>query len=131
MVHDIVLSWPDLYLYPIMNFHETMGDAIIYNFTVDGFDLTDCLIRGELYDLNTSIKISNHLVGSESAPDIIVTDLLKGKFTATIHTGLTATMQQYSQVEFSIWDRHGNKFTIMQQPVRFTFERIIGQNPLF
>lgn len=143
MIHNIVLSFPNINLQNILKFQETRGDAIVYNFIVDGLDLTNCQIRGEIYDLNTSVKMANALGGALSAPEIVVTDAVNGKFTATCHTGLTATFQPFGQVEFTITDGSGNKWTILQQPIAFTFERIIwsdetqnrvadtGQDPLF
>lgn len=126
MEHWINLAWPvdSLQMAKIWNFHEVMGDAIIFHFSINT-DVTDWALRGEIYDLNTSIRLANELGGSRSAPEIVVTDTVNGVFTVTCHTGLTATMQQYAQVEFAGWDASGNKFTIMQQPIRFTFERII------
>jgi acyl-CoA reductase-like NAD-dependent aldehyde dehydrogenase len=127
MIHNIVLSYPNINLECIYHFREVMGDAIIYNFTVDGLDLTGATIRGEVYDLNTSIRMVNDptLTLPGVSPQIVVTDAKNGKFTATVATGQTATMQQYGCVEFSVWDAHGNKFTLMQQAIAFTFERIV------
>ena len=145
MIYDINLAWPvDPYqLKKIREFQEVMGDTIVYNFTLDGLDLTNCQIRGELYDLNTSIRLVNDLASPISAPEIVVTDAANGKFTATVTAGLTAVMQNYANVEFDITLANGQRFTILQQPIHFTFERIVwgpenqnitnnsNENPLF
>ena len=130
MINNVILAWPvdTLQLNKIRNFREVMGDAIIYNFTIDGLDLTGCAIRGEIYDLNTSIRMANDIAVPISSPEIVVTDEAKGMFTATVTTGLTSIMQNYADVEFEVTLPSGAKFTILQQPIHFTFERIVWLN---
>jgi hypothetical protein len=122
---NIVILWPNINLEKIYNWKSTLGDAIIFNFQIAGLDLTGYQIRGEIYDLNTSVRLADSLGGPISAPEIIVTDATNGKFTAHVATGLTATMQKYSQVEFSLIDPDGNKTTIIQQAIWLHPERII------
>lgn len=129
MIHDIVLSFPNIKLDRIYNFIEVKGDSILFNFTIDGVDLTNWEIRGEVYDLNTSIRLaSSNVDGVGSAPEIVVTDAINGKFTATIAHGATGTFQKYGQVEFNIIDSSDHKYTIMQQLITFNNERIIWEN---
>lgn len=140
MIHDIVLQLnPNLD--KLFHFTEVNGDTIVFNFTIDGVDLTGWEIRGEVYDLNTSIRLANTNAGGGSAPNIDDSEAADGKFTATVDAGATGTFQKYGQVEFTLTNPQGHKFTIMQQLITFSFERIIwtnpgdgvteGQNPLF
>ena len=144
MIFTCILLWPNINLEKIYNFKSVEGDTIQWNFQIVGLDLTNYAIRGEVYDLNTSIRMANTLGGAQSAPEIVVTDALNGKFTATVSAGATASMQKYAQVEFEITSNSGVKTTIMQQAIAFTFPRIIwttetqnlndngdGENPLF
>lgn len=148
MEHWINLSWPVDYwqLEKIYDFYEVRADAIIYHIKILGFNLTDCAIRGEIYDLNVSNRLASELGGPISAPEIVINHASDeySEFTATCDAGLTATMQPYAQVEFSITDANGNKYTIMQQPIHFNYQRIIwteesqnnseesdGEDPLF
>lgn len=151
MILTCTLLWPNINLEKIYNFRCVKADAIIFNFKIVGVNLTNYAIRGEVYDLNTSIRLANTLGGAASAPEIVVTYTSDeySTFTATVASGLTATMQPYGQVEFSFVDNNGNgnKTTILQQSISFWNERIIwlnetqgvneddteyyGQNPLF
>ena len=127
-IQPIKILWPKFNLEKTYSFHCVMGDTIVWTFVIVGLNLTGYAIRGELYDLNTSIRMANDVAGSISAPEIVITEASDeySIFTATVDVGLTATMQQYSQIEFAIWqDYSGPKTTIFQQPIRFTFERII------
>lgn len=128
MIVNCVLLWPNINLEKQYNFKAVLGDTIVWNIQIVGLDLTNMAIRGELYDLNTSNRMANALGGAESAPEIVVTDAVNGKFTATTFAGLTSTMQLYSQVEFSVTDATGAQTTIMQQAVTFSPARIIWQN---
>jgi hypothetical protein len=151
MEHWINLEWPvdSWQLEKIFDFYEVRNDTIVWNFKINGLDLTNYEIRGELYDLNVSNLMANDLAGPVSAPQIVVTDTgsVSGiaKFTATIAAGLTSAMQPYSQVEFQLTSPTGAVYTIMQQPIHFQFQRIVwtneasevaeeevdGQDPLF
>lgn len=134
MEHWINLSWPVDYwqLEKIWDFYEVVGDTIVYNFKINDFpyDLSECAVRGEIYDLNVSNRMANDFGGPYSAPEIIVTKSGPGivSFTATCAAGLTYTMQPYAQVEFEITTPNGAKFTIMQQPIHFQYDRIIWNN---
>src|SRR5271166_4020272 len=127
MIANCNLLWPNINLEKIYNFHAVMGDAIYWNFTIYGLDLTDYAIRGEMYDLNVSNRMANVLGGSESAPEIVLTyaSAEYSSFTAHLAAGLSAAMQPYTQIEFSITSPTGDKYTLMQQPIKMTFERII------
>lgn len=129
MEHWINLDWPvDFYqLEKIDDFYEVMGDTIVYNFHINGIDLTDYAVRGELYDLNVSNRMANSMAVPVSAPEIVmgVCNSLGSRFTATCAAGLTLTMQPYAQVEFEVTSPTGAKFTIMQQAIHFQNARII------
>ena len=144
MIHDIVLAFPEVSLEKNFNFLEVKGDSIVFNFIIDGVDLTGWQVKGELYDLNTSIRMANeNVLGVGSHPEIVMTSAKDGKFTATVAHGATGTFQKYGQVEFCLVDPLDHKYTIMQQLVTFNNERIIwddeskgvvedpGVNPLF
>lgn len=130
MEHTINLQWPvDFWqLEKVYDFYEVRGDTIVFNFHIDGLDLSNYAIRGEVYDLNVSNRMANSLADPKSAPEIIVTDAINGKFTATVTAGLTSVMQTYGQVEFEVTSPNGAKFTIMQQPIRLVPQRIIWQS---
>lgn len=147
MEYWINLEWPLDYwqLEKIYDFYEVRGNTIIWHFHIDGLDLTNWQIRGELYDLNTSIKMASENAGPISAPEITVDDAVNGRFTATVAIYLTAAMQKFAQVEFQLTSPSGQQFTILQQAVRLVPQRIIwtneaqesvveeddGENPLF
>lgn len=144
MIHTFVLNFPNINLTKIYNLTEVRGDTITFNFTVDGVDLTGYQIRGEVYDLNTSIRMcTSNVPDAGSAPAIVVSDLVGGVFSATVGAGLTGTFQKYGQVEFELTSPAGAKYTIFSQLIMFLNERIIwdaadqgvteisGGNPLF
>jgi hypothetical protein len=112
----------------IFDFYVVKGDTIIFHFHINGIDLTNYAIRGEVYDLNVSNRMANTLGFPQSAPEIVVDDAVNGRFTATVAAGLTSVMQIYGQVEFEITSASGVKSTIMQQPIRFVPERVIWEN---
>lgn len=129
MEHWINLDWPvDFYqLEKVQDFYEVMGDTIVYHFHINGLDLTNYSVRGEVYDLNVSNRMANSLAVPQSAPEIVMgtCNALGSRFTATITAGLTLTMQPYAQVEFEVTSPTGVKSTIMQQPIHFQNARII------
>lgn len=143
----VTILWPNINLEKIYNFHAVMGDSLEWNITVVGLDLTGYAIRGEVYDLNTSIRMANTEGGAQSAPEIVLTyaSAEYSCFTATVQSNVTNGMQKYAQVEFEITDSTGKvKTTILQQAISYTFPRIIwaeetqnlndngdGENPLF
>jgi hypothetical protein len=143
MVINKVLNFANINLEEVMNIHTVLGDSIVFNFVLYGIDITHCAIRGEVYDLNTSLRMANSLGGAQSAPEIVVTDGPNGKFTATLATGLTSTFQAYGAIEFRVVDPSGLQTTIFQQAIHLSPQRIIwniedqgvnadtGQNPLF
>lgn len=144
MIHNLVLNFPNINLTKIYNLTEVRGDTVVFNFILDGVDLTGWQIRGEMYDLNTSVRMCTaNVPDAGSAPAIVVTDLVGGVFTATVGAGLTGTFQKYGQVEFEITSPAGAKYTIFNQLITFLNERIIwdaadqgvsndpGVNPLF
>lgn len=130
MEFNVTLLWPNINLEKKHNFRAVRADAIIWTFTIVGLNLTDYAIRGELYDLNISNRMANELGGAESAPEIVLVSASDdfSVFTATIVTNLTAAMQKYSEVEFTIVDPNGNKTTIMQDQVEMNYQRIIWEN---
>lgn len=130
MEHNINLQWPvDLWqMEKVYDFSEVRGDTIIFNFHINGLDLTNFSIRGEVYDLNVSNRMANDLAIPKSAPEIIITDAVNGKFTATVTAGLTSVMQTFGQVEFEVTSPTGVKSTIMQQPIHLAPQRIIWQS---
>lgn len=129
MEHWINLDWPvdGLQLEKVFDFYEVMGDTIVYHFHVNGIDLTDYAVRGEVYDLNVSNRMANSQAVPESAPEIVMgtCNALGSRFTATVAAGLTLTMQPYAQVEFEVTSPTGAKSTIMQQAIHFQNARII------
>lgn len=144
MIKNIVINFPDMNLERIYRFEAVRGDSIVFNFIIDGVDLTNWQIRGEIYDLNTSCRMASaNVPDAGSGPGIVVTDAVNGKFTASLVAGATGTFQQYGDVEFELTDPNGAKHTIMQQLITFLSERIVwdaadqgqtndpGQNPLF
>jgi hypothetical protein len=129
MEHWINLDWPvdGLQLEKVFDFYEVMGDTIVYHFHINGIDLTDYSIRGEVYDLNVSNRMANYLSVPQSAPEITMgtCNSLGSRFTATCSAELTLTMQPYAQVEFEVTSPTGVKSTIMQQAIQFQNSRII------
>lgn len=127
MIWNINILWPNINLEKIYDFRGVMGDAIYWNFTIYGINLTNYAIRGEMYDLNVSNRMANVEGGSESAPEIVVTYASDeySSFTAHLASGLSAAMQPFCQIEFSITSPTGDKYTLMQQPIALSFERII------
>jgi hypothetical protein len=102
------------------------GDTLTFNFTVDNVDLTGWEIRAEVYDLNTAIRLcSSNVPQAQSNSGIIITSESAGLFTVTVPQGATATFQQYGQIEVTLTDPNGAKYTIFQQAITFQFERII------
>lgn len=127
MIYNINILWPNINLEKIYDWRAVMGDSIYWNFTIYGINLTNYAIRGEMYDLNVSNRMANVEGGSESAPEIVVTYASDeySSFTAHLAAGLSAAMQPFTQVEFSITSPIGDKYTLMQQPIAMSFERII------
>src|SRR5579863_10649955 len=104
MEYWINLSWPVDYwqLEKIYDFYEVRSNSIIWHFHIGGLDLTNWQIRGEVYDLNTSILMASENAGPLSAPEITIDNAAEGRFTATVAPDLTACMQPYGQVEFQL-----------------------------
>lgn len=132
MIHKYVLSWPEINVDRILRIQEIKGDTIIFDITIDGLDVTNGIIRAELYDLNTSVKMIN-VVPSGVIPLItILSDAPSGstRFQATVPWGATGTFQKFGQIEIEIEDIDGNRFTIFQQQIKFINERVVWNNPV-
>ena len=125
MIHKFVMQWPEYNLDVVTHLKEVKGDAMVFDFIIDGLDLTNWGVRAEVYDLNTAIRLANHVAGG-SAPEILMLDDVSaaGHFQIHVATGATSTFQQFGQIEVELTDPDGNKFTIFQQEIWFANERV-------
>jgi hypothetical protein len=126
----VTILWPNINLEKVYNFRAVLSDTLEWNVTIVGLNLTNWAIRGECYDLNVSNRMANVEGGAQSAPEIVVTFASDeySCFTAVIGQGGTSGMQPYAQIEFQLTSPIGQQTTIMQQPIAFSFERILWQN---
>lgn len=130
MIHDIVIAWPEVNLERDFKIVDVVGDTIVLNITVDGIDLTDYLIRCELYGYKTDNELANLAAGG-SDDEIVEMEADSGMsaFTITIPTEIDRALITYSQVEVEIEDSDGRVFTILKQQIKLLDRQINWTEP--
>lgn len=126
MIHDITIAWPNKNLDSEIGLKDVLGDTIVINLTIDGIDLSDYKIRGEIYDGSNSFELANLLSGGSDS-QIIATEVDSGMsgFQVTIPAGATNNYLNIAWIDIEIEDTLGRVFTILQQQINF-LDREIG-----